>query len=47
MAQAAMKNRDTMVNELAQELGIKRQALYRYVGPNGELREHGQKVLNS
>ena len=47
MAQAAMKNRDTMVNELAKELGIKRQALYRYVGPNGELREHGQKVLNS
>ena len=28
------------------KLGISRVTLYRYVGPNGELREHGHRVLN-
>lgn len=46
LAQAAMANRDTSVGELAAELGIKPVTLYRYVGPNGELRANGQRVLN-
>src|SRR5215210_3416401 len=45
LAQVAMANRDTSVAELCRELGITRVTLYRYVGPAGELREHGQKVL--
>ena len=45
LAQAAMANRDTSVRELCKELGITRVTLYRYVGPNGELREHGKQVL--
>ncbi|SFV65499.1 Resolvase/integrase [hydrothermal vent metagenome] len=45
LAQASMKNRDTSVSELCKELGITRPTLYRYVGPNGELREFGKKVL--
>lgn len=47
LAQAAMKNRDCSVTELCAELGISRQALYKYVGPEGELREHGKRVLDS
>lgn len=45
MAQAAMKNKTTSVTELCKELGITRVTLYRYVSPNGELREHGKRVL--
>jgi DNA invertase Pin-like site-specific DNA recombinase len=47
LAQVAMQNRDTSVAELCKELGITRPTLYRYVGPNGELREFGEKVLNN
>ena len=47
LAQAAMQNRDTSVAELAKELRIKPVTLYRYVGPNGELRENGKRVLNA
>ncbi len=47
LAQAAMKNRDTSITELAAELGIKPVTLYRYVGPRGELREHGRQVLQA
>ena len=46
LAQAAMANRDTSVSDLARELGIKPTTLYRYVGPTGELRENGERVLN-
>ena len=46
LAQVAMKNQDTSVTELAIGLGVTRATLYRYVGPNGELREFGEKVLN-
>ena len=42
LAQAAMAHRDTSVS-----LGIKPVTLYRYVGPQGQLREQGQKVLAS
>jgi DNA invertase Pin-like site-specific DNA recombinase len=46
LAQAAMQNRETRVSELCDELGVSRQTLYRYVGPKGELRPHGKKVLD-
>ena len=45
LAQAAMKNRDTSVADLAAELGVKPVTLYRYVGPTGELRENAKRVL--
>jgi DNA invertase Pin-like site-specific DNA recombinase len=47
LAQAAMANRDTSVEELCQELGITRTTLYRYVDENGSLREYGHKLLNA
>jgi len=47
LAQASMRNRDCSVSELCGELGISRQALYNYVGPKGDLREHGKRVLES
>ncbi|EEZ39156.1 recombinase family protein [Photobacterium damselae] len=47
LAQASMKSRDCSVSELCKELGISRQALYKYVGPDGEIREHGKRVLES
>ncbi|MCP9270248.1 recombinase family protein [Xenorhabdus sp. XENO-1] len=47
LAQASMKSRDCSVSELCAELGISRQALYKYVGPDGALREHGKRVLKS
>jgi len=45
LAQAAMKKRDTSVGEFCEELGVTRQTLYRYVGPKGELRDYGKRVL--
>jgi DNA invertase Pin-like site-specific DNA recombinase len=45
LAQAAMAQRDTSVSDLCKELGVKRVTLYRYVGPNGELRDYGKRVL--
>lgn len=45
LAQAAMGRPETRVAGLCAELGITRQTLYRHVGPNGELREDGQKLL--
>ena len=47
LAQAAMSKRDTSVTELCGELGIARTTLYRYFGPNGELRGHGKKVIDA
>lgn len=47
MAQAAMANRDTSVSELCKELGVKPVTLYRYVDPNGNLRDYGKRVLSS
>jgi DNA invertase Pin-like site-specific DNA recombinase len=44
-AQAAMADRDVNVTELADELGISKQTLYRHVGPNGELRADGERLL--
>lgn len=45
LAQAAMGKPETKVAELCQELGITRQTLYRHVGPTGELREDGRKLI--
>ena len=47
LAQAAMQSRGTSVTKLAAELGTKPVALYRHVGPKGELREHGRQVLQA
>jgi len=46
-SQAAMAQRDTSVSDLCKELGVERVTLYRYVGPNGELRDYGKRVLGS
>jgi AcrR family transcriptional regulator len=45
LAQAAMAQRDTSISDLCKELGIERVTLYRYVGPKGELRDYGKRVL--
>ena len=45
LAQAAMAHRDTSVSALCRELGITPVTLDRYVGPQGQLREQGEKVL--
>lgn len=45
LAQASMKHRDTNVSELCKELAVSRQTLYRYVDPDGELREYGKQVI--
>ena len=45
LAQPAMAHRDTSVSALCRELGITPVTLYRYVGPQGQLREQGEKVL--
>ncbi len=34
-----------VVSELCKELGITKPTLYRYVGPNGELRDLGKRLL--
>ena len=47
LAQSAMAHRDSSVSELCRELGIRPVTLYRYVGPQGQLREQGRKVLGS
>jgi DNA invertase Pin-like site-specific DNA recombinase len=46
LAQAAMGKKETVVSELCDELGITRATLYRYIGPEGHLREHGKRVLS-
>jgi hypothetical protein len=45
LAQAAMVELDTRAGDLCTELGVTRQALYRSVGPNGEVRPDGAKRL--
>ena len=45
MAQTAMASRDTSVADLCKELGVKPVTLYRYVDPNGNLRDYGKRVL--
>ena len=45
LAQAAMTQRQTSVAEPCSTLGVTPVTLYRYVGPDGELREHGRRLL--
>lgn len=45
LAQASMASKDSNASELCKELGVSRQTLYRYVGPDGKLREYGKQVL--
>jgi DNA invertase Pin-like site-specific DNA recombinase len=45
LAMAAMGQKETVVNELCKELGVTRQTLYRHLGPDGVLRQDGQKML--
>lgn len=47
LAMAAMARRDTRVAELCRELGVSRQTLYRYVAPDGSLREDGRRLLDA
>lgn len=41
-----MGNKDTVISELCKELGVTRATLFRYVGPDGELRRHVAMRLN-
>ncbi|MEL6153118.1 MAG: recombinase family protein [Bacteroidota bacterium] len=47
LAQAAMGKPETQIAPLCQELSVTRTTLYRYVGPKGELRAQGKRVLES
>jgi len=46
LAAASMGQPATKVRDLCAELGITRQTLYRFVGPEGELRADGEKLLS-
>jgi DNA invertase Pin-like site-specific DNA recombinase len=45
LAMAAMGQQETVVGALCRELGVTRQTLYRYVAPDGSLREEGRQLL--
>lgn len=45
LARAAMGQPETKVRDLCAELGITRKTLFRFVGPKGELRADGEKLL--
>ncbi len=45
LAMAAMGQPETKVGDLCRELRVSRQTLYRYVGPDGSLRDDGRKFL--
>ena len=47
MAQAAMAKRDTSVSELCKELDVKPVTLYRYIDPQGNLKNNGKRVLEA
>ena len=40
-----MEQRDTKVSELCLELGVTKATIYRYVAPDGSLRNRGRQVL--
>lgn len=44
-AQAALQDKNTVIADLCKELGVARSTLYRYIDPNGELREPGRQLL--
>ena len=45
MARSGLQNRDTKINDLCEELKITRYTLYRYLSPEGNLRDYGHKLL--
>lgn len=45
LAMAAMGQKETVVSDLCKELGVTRQTLSLNLGPNGVLRQDGQKLL--
>ena len=45
LAQSAMGQKETVISKLCKELSITKPTLYRYVAPNGVLREYGKRVL--
>ena len=45
LAQAAMGKKGTVVSALCNELGTTRATLYRYVAPDGTLRNYGETAL--
>ena len=45
LAQAAMGQKETNIGDLCGELGVTAPTLYRYVAPDGTLREYGKRVL--
>lgn len=45
LAAASMQHPETKISDLCKELGVTRQTLYRYVAPDGSLRESGEKLL--
>lgn len=45
--QAAMGKPETVVADLAKELGMSKAAIYQYVSPAGELREKGVRLLEN
>ncbi|MTH94680.1 recombinase family protein [Roseibium sp. RKSG952] len=45
LAQTAMRDPRTNISDLCEELGISRQTLYRFIGPDGELRDDGQRLM--
>ena len=47
LAQAAMGKSETSISDLCRELKITRTTLYRYVGPQRQLRRHGKQVLTA
>ena len=46
LAMAAMGQPGTKIGELCRELGVTRQTLYRHVGPDGSVRQQGQRLLD-
>jgi DNA invertase Pin-like site-specific DNA recombinase len=47
MAGLQAANRDRSVSELCKEFDTKSVTLYRYVDPNGNLRDYGKRVLGA
>lgn len=46
IARNALQSRDTSIKELCNELKITRYTLYRYLSPEGELRDYGHRLLS-
>ncbi|GAW87612.1 hypothetical protein bplSymb_SCF11602P001 [Bathymodiolus platifrons methanotrophic gill symbiont] len=47
LSAASMQHPETKISDLCKELGVTRQTLYRYVSPEGMLRESGNKLLKN